>query len=85
MQCSKNDATLELRADWATKFLLKIGPSRAGPSSYRARLGRAGLHRPVKIAASERPFSAAGYTVSESHTALSPDTVYNILFLHSNK
>jgi len=39
---------------------------------------------PASSAASERSFSAAGFTVSERRSALSPDTVDDILFVHSN-
>ena len=39
---------------------------------------------PSSSAASERSFSAAGQTISDRRTNLSPDTVDDILFVHSN-
>ena len=50
-----------------------------------ATLARQVFAIPASSAASERSFSAAGCTVTERRTALSPDTVDSILFVHSNK
>jgi len=39
---------------------------------------------PASSASSERAFSSAGIAVSHRRTPLDPDTVENILFIHSN-
>ena len=39
---------------------------------------------PASSAASERDFSTAGFDIQERRTSLHPDTVDDILFLHSN-
>ena len=39
---------------------------------------------PASSASSERAFSAAGITISDRRTSLDPETVDDILFLHSN-
>ena len=50
-----------------------------------ATLARQLLAIPAASAASERAFSAAGCTVTARRTALAPETVDNILVVHSNK
>ena len=47
-------------------------------------LARQLLAIPATSTASQRSFSAAGCTVSARRTALAPETVDNILFIHSN-
>jgi len=42
------------------------------------------MHVPASSASSESAFSAAGITISQRRTSLDPDTVDNILFIHSN-
>jgi hypothetical protein len=49
-----------------------------------AKVARQVLCVPASSAASERAFSAAGITISQRRTALDPENVDNILFLHSN-
>ena len=39
---------------------------------------------PASSAASERDFSTAGFVIQERRTHLNPETVDDILFLHSN-
>ena len=48
------------------------------------RLARSVLCIPASSSSSERVFSAAGLTISERRTALNPETVDSILFLHNN-
>ena len=50
-----------------------------------AKVARRVLSIPASSTASERAFSAAGLTVSQSRTALDSETVNTILFIHSNK
>jgi hypothetical protein len=49
-----------------------------------AKVARRLLCVPASNAASERSFSVAGLTVSQRRAALDPETVDNILFIHSN-
>lgn len=49
-----------------------------------ARVARRLLSVPASSASSERSFSAAGLTLSQRRAALDPDTVDDILFVHSN-
>jgi hypothetical protein len=49
-----------------------------------AKVARRLLCVPASSAASERSFSVAGLTVSQRRAALDPETVHNILFIHSN-
>ena len=56
----------------------------AGRLPKLSTLARQLLAIPATSAASERSFSAAGCTVSARRTALAPETVDNIMFIHSN-
>lgn len=49
-----------------------------------AKLARKLLAIPASSASSERAFSAAGNAVSQRRTALDPQTVNDVLFVHSN-
>ena len=49
-----------------------------------SQIARAILAIPASSAASERDFSTAGFVIQERRTQLNPETVDDILFLHSN-
>jgi len=78
-------AYVQARVDASNRDILVWWKEHSHQFPKLATLARQLFAIPASSAASERSFSAAGYTVSERRTALSPDTVDNILFLHSNK
>ena len=58
--------------------------SNASTYPYLSQIARNILCIPASSAASERDFSTAGFVIQERRTQLNPETVDDILFLHSN-
>jgi len=77
-------AYVQARVDASSRDILAWWKENLYQFPKLATLARQVFAIPSSSAASERSFSAAGCTVSERRTALSPDTVDNILFVHSN-
>ena len=78
-------AYLQARADSTNRDVLLYWQQNSQTFPKLATLARQVFAIPASSAASERSFSAAGFTVSERRTGLNPDTVDNILFVHANQ
>jgi len=68
----------------ADRDILKWWKEQSSAFPKLSTLARQMFAIPASSAASERSFSAAGCTLSARRTALSPENVDNILFVHSN-